>query len=63
LTDVRKEDEAEFNLYVKNFRAAFNDNEAVKRTWGGGVLGLKSQHVEDRKKRVIEAEALKKAGL
>jgi large subunit ribosomal protein L7Ae len=27
LTDIRKEDEAEFNLYTKNFRAAFNDNE------------------------------------
>ena len=34
VTDLRKEDEAEFNLYVKNFRAQFNDNEAVKKTWG-----------------------------
>ena len=35
VTDVRKEDEAEFNLFVKNFTAAFNDNKEVRRTWGG----------------------------
>lgn len=60
---MRKEDEAEFGLFVKNFRAAFNDNQEVKKTWGGNVLGIKSQHVEDKKKAAIEKEALKKAGL
>jgi len=43
LTNVRKEDENELNNLVKNFRAAYNDNLEVRKTWGGGVLGLKSQ--------------------
>lgn len=63
VTDIRKEDEAEFNLFVKNFTAQFNENQEVRRTWGGNVLGIKSQHKEDLKKRALEAEALKKAGL
>lgn len=63
VTDIRKEDEAEFNLFVKNFRAAYNDNQELRRTWGGNVLGIKSQHVEEKKRKAVEAEALKKAGL
>ena len=63
ITEIRKEDEAEFNLYAKNFKAQFNDNTDLRRTWGGGVLGTKSQHAEDIKKRAVEAEQLKKAGL
>ena len=63
LTDVRKEDQAEFDLFVKNFTAQFNNNVEIRRTWGGAVLGIKSQHKEDMKKKALEAEALKKAGL
>jgi large subunit ribosomal protein L7Ae len=44
-------------------RATFNDSDTLRKTWGGGVLGVKSQHKEDKKKKAIEAEALKKAGL
>lgn len=63
LTDIRKEDEAEFNLFVKNFYAQFNENKETRRTWGGNVMGTKSQHKEELKKKALEAEALKKAGL
>jgi large subunit ribosomal protein L7Ae len=41
---------------VKNFRAGFNDNVDLRRTWGGNVLGIKSQHAEDLKKKAIEKE-------
>ncbi len=63
ITEVRKEDEAELALYVKNFRAGFNDNQEIRKTWGGNMLGIKSQHAEDIKKKAIEAEQLKKAGM
>ena len=42
ITEVRKEDEAELNLYIKNFRAGFNENAELRKTWGGNMLGVKS---------------------
>eukprot|EP01017_Pseudomicrothorax_dubius_P039333 TRINITY_DN6009_c0_g1_i2.p1 TRINITY_DN6009_c0_g1~~TRINITY_DN6009_c0_g1_i2.p1 ORF type:complete len:258 (-),score=100.88 TRINITY_DN6009_c0_g1_i2:635-1408(-) len=61
LTEVRKEDVAELETLAKNFRAQFNENATVRREWGGGLLGLKSQHREDAKKKAHEQETLKKA--
>jgi hypothetical protein len=42
ITEVRKEDEAELALYIKNFRAGFNENAEIRKTWGGNMLGIKS---------------------
>jgi len=42
LTTVRKEDETELVNLIKSFRAAYNDNLDTRKTWGGGVLGIKS---------------------
>eukprot|EP00918_Siedleckia_nematoides_P018428 GHVU01039382.1.p1 GENE.GHVU01039382.1~~GHVU01039382.1.p1 ORF type:complete len:263 (-),score=62.57 GHVU01039382.1:253-1041(-) len=57
---VKKEDQAEFDLLCKNFRAEFNDNIDLRRRWGGGVMGIKSQHMEARKLKAVEIEAAKK---
>ena len=45
LTEVRKEDYQDLELLSKNFRAQFNDNETLRRNWGGGVMGIKNQHM------------------
>lgn len=63
LTEVRKEDQAELDLYAKNALAQFNNNLEVRKTWGGGALGIKSQHVREKHQKALEAEALKKAGV
>merc|ERR1719512_673976 len=48
LTAVRQEDQTELNTLANNFKAQFNDNAEVKRRWGGGIMGIKSQHVMQR---------------
>jgi len=49
--------------YIKNFRAAFNENSQLKKDWGGGHVGIKSQHQKDLRAKALEKEALKKAGM
>ncbi|CDJ43292.1 60S ribosomal protein L7a, putative [Eimeria tenella] len=60
---VRKEDQAELEAQCKNYRAMFNDNSDLRRRWGGGHLGIKSQHAQEKKQKLIDAEMRKKAGL
>jgi len=49
--------------YVKNFRAAYNENSDLRKIWGGGHIGIKSQHQKDLRAKALEKEALKKAGM
>lgn len=63
VTEVRKEDQADLDSYVKNFRVAFNDNSQLRKDWGGGHIGIKSQHQKDLRAKALEREALKKAGM
>ena len=63
LTTVRKEDQQDLETLNKNFLAQFNDNTEVRRRWGGGIMGIKSQHVTQRRERAIQAEQAKKLGL
>lgn len=60
ITTVRKEDQKELEVLCESFKAAFND---VRPRWGGGVLGMKSQHIQRRKDLLIEKELAKKTGL
>merc|ERR1712137_517836 len=62
LTQVRKEDAAELDLYVKNYRATYNENADLKKVWGGGKVGMKSTHQIEAKARALEKEEMKKAG-
>merc|ERR1712050_279404 len=63
LTSVRKEDQQELEHLAKNFHAQFNENQEVRRRWGGGIMGIKSQHVTQRREKAIQMEAAKKRGL
>jgi len=60
ITTVRKEDQKELEVLCESFKSAFND---VKPKWGGGIMGVKSQHIERRKQMLIEKELAKKTGL
>merc|ERR1712083_132483 len=53
-TSVRQEDKAELDKLASNFSAQFNENSEIRRRWGGGIMGMKSQHVMQRRQRAIE---------
>jgi len=63
LTVVRKEDSSDLERLVQNFKAQFNDNADIRRTWGGGIMGIKSKHVMERRERALQKELEKKIGL
>merc|ERR1712207_35868 len=63
LTTVRQEDKPDLDKLAANFTAQFNDNAELRRRWGGGIMGLKSQHVMARREKAIQIEQAKKLGL
>jgi large subunit ribosomal protein L7Ae len=63
VTDVRKEDYQDLETLTKNFRAAFNDNDTLRRNWSTGVMGIKNQHMMAQRERQREIELQKKANM
>jgi large subunit ribosomal protein L7Ae len=63
LTTVSKEDQKDLETQASNFKAQFNDNAEHRRRWGGGIMGIKSQHVTMRREKAVQAEQAKKLGL
>merc|ERR1719343_1630837 len=63
LTTVRQEDKHELDTLANNFKAQFNENMEHRRRWGGGIMGIKSQHVTARREKALQAEQAKKLGL
>jgi len=63
LTSVRQEDQSELATLASNFKAQFNDNNELRRRWGGGIMGIKSQHVTRRREKALQIEQAKKLGL
>jgi len=63
LTEVRKEDFQDLETLGKTFTAQFNDNENLRRKWGGGIMGIKNQHMMARRARIAEIELAKKANM
>jgi large subunit ribosomal protein L7Ae len=56
---VDKADTASFEKMCGDFKAQFNDKR--ERTWGGGIMGLKTQKRLEIRQKAIEAELAKKA--
>jgi len=63
LESVRQEDKHDLEKLADNFKAQFNDNAEVRRKWGGGIMGIKSQHVMQRREKMLQLEQAKKLGL
>merc|ERR1712071_187991 len=59
-TTVRQEDKADLDKLASNFTAQFNENSGHRRRWGGGLMGIKSQHVTQRREKSIQMEQAKK---
>lgn len=60
LTHVNKEDKAKFDSLAQAFKAKY-DEAALRRKWGGGIMGLKTQKKLELRAKAIAAEAAKKA--
>ena len=63
LTEVNKEDMQDVETLKANFREQFNNNEKLRRHWGGGVMGIKNQHMVAALQRIKEIELAKKANM
>jgi len=62
LTSVRPEDRHDFSQLVTAIRQQYNENaKTIERTWGGGIMGYKSQAAEQKLQRALEKERAKKA--
>jgi len=62
LVSVRPEDRHEFSQLVTAIRQQYNENaKSIERTWGGGIMGVKSQAKKAVLERAIAKEAAKKA--
>merc|ERR1712216_913976 len=61
-TSIKNEDRHEFSQLVTAIRANYNDkSDEIRRTWGGGIMGLKSQAATTKKIRAIQREEAKRA--
>merc|ERR1712196_634742 len=56
ITTTKKEDAKELETLADNFKHAFNENAEIRRKWGGGIMGVKSQHVQRYREMLVEKE-------
>merc|ERR1712127_686157 len=62
LTLVRSEDRHEFSQLVTAIRQQYNENaKAIERSWGGGIMGVKSQAATAKTEKALAKEMAKKA--
>lgn len=62
LTSVRQEDKADLDKLAASFNSQFNENPEIRKK-GEGIMGIKSQHVMQRREKAIRLEQEKKMGL
>lgn len=62
IATTKKEDTKELEVIQESCKSAFNENKDVTKKWGGGVMGVKSNHVIRRRQLAVEKELAKKTG-
>jgi len=63
LTDVNREDMQDLDQLSQQFREQYNNNEKIRRHWGGGIMGIKNQHMIRAREKLREEELKKKANM
>jgi large subunit ribosomal protein L7Ae len=63
LTEVVKEDLKDLTTLERNFTAQYNENRDLLRKWGGGVMGIKNQHMMAKREKLRQIELEKKAAI
>ena len=62
LTAIKNEDKLEFSKLVEAIKASYNDVfQKTSRTWGGGIMGVKSQAKTAARERIIARELAQRA--
>jgi large subunit ribosomal protein L7Ae len=61
LTDVRREDFVDLEQLGTQFKTQYNDNANLTRKWGGGIMGVKNQHMMAARQKLRDIEIAKKA--
>jgi len=59
VTEVKSHDTAKLDQIIQSVRPAFNDDANSSKKWGDGVMGIKANHVTEKRKRVAAKEANK----
>lgn len=59
LTAVKSEDQRELAKIVETAKSGFNDGPRV--TWGGGIMGAKSQAKARKREKEFQREAAQRA--
>jgi len=60
VTETRKEDLPKLEQIIEKARTQYNDNAADRKKWGGGVMGIKAQHVQRARERAVQKELISK---
>jgi len=60
VTDVRKEHAPLLDQCVEMAKTLYNDAVVDRRKWGGGILGIKAQHVIDARAKALAKEQVKR---
>ena len=56
------QDRHEFSQLVTAIRQQYNENaKAIERSWGGGIMGIKSQAATAKHEKALAKELAKKA--
>lgn len=64
LTGIKNEDKMEFSQLVEAIKGSYNDKfDKTMRTWGGGIMGVKSQAKSAAKQRIIDKEEAQRSAI
>jgi len=63
LTDINAEDLMEVEQLSTNFMGKYVNNIDIRKTWGGGVMGIKNQHMMAARQKLVDEELAKKANM
>jgi len=63
LTDVNTEDLIEVEQLAANFTKRYVEDINIRRTWGGGIMGIKNQHMMAARQKLLDEELAKKANM
>jgi len=60
ITETRKEDQAKLEQIIEKARSQYNEDATARKKWGGGVMGIKAQHVIRARERAHAKELASK---
>ena len=63
LTRVNKEDEAKLKTIQDSAVSLFNKNSSLQKSWGGQIMGQRTEFKVERQRQQMEAERIKKQKL